>query len=84
MAATQKTHVFAGDFDCKLLKHSENTQFQNLIDTMAPFGFIQIVSRPTRITENNATLTDHVYTNNLVNTLSCNIITTAINENSPR
>lgn len=33
------------------------------------------MSRPTRITENSATLIDHVYTNNIDSTLSCNIIT---------
>ena len=38
-------------------------------------GFVQLVSCPTRITERTHTLIDHVYTNNIENVLSCNILT---------
>ena len=38
-------------------------------------GFVQLVSRPTRITDISATLIDHVYTNNVDNIKSCNILT---------
>ena len=38
-------------------------------------GLVQLVSRPTRITDGSATLIDHVYTNNVDNIKSCNILT---------
>ena len=41
---------------------------------------MQIVLRPTRVTENSATLIDHAYTNDVENTLSCNIITTDVSD----
>ena len=47
---------------------------------MSQFGFLQIISRPTRVTDNSATLIDHVYVNDVENTLSCNIITTDISD----
>ena len=76
-----KKHILCvGDLNCDLLKHSSNENFQNLINTMAQYGFLQIVSRPTRITDHSATLIDHVYTNNLQNTLSCNVITCNISD----
>jgi hypothetical protein len=64
-----------GDFNEDLIKHDQDSNCQNLIDTAANHGFVQIVSRPTRITDHSATLIDHVYTNSLDNTISCNIIT---------
>ena len=38
-------------------------------------GLVQLVSRPTRITDSSATLIDQVYTNNVDNIKSCNILT---------
>ena len=76
-----KKHILCvGDLNCDLLKHSSNENFQKLINTMAQYGFIQIVSRPTRITDHSATLIDHVYTNNIQNTLSCNVVTCNISD----
>ena len=50
------------------------------MDNAASHGFLQIVSRPTRVTESSATLIDHVYTNNLKSTHSCNILTLDISD----
>ena len=71
-----KKHIMLnGDFNIDLLKHDNCQSAQDLIDTLAKYGFLELVSRPTRITETSCTLLDHVYSNNLFNTLSCNIIT---------
>ena len=43
-------------------------------------GFVQLVSRPTRITENTHTRIDHVYTRSVENVLSCNILTLDISD----
>ena len=77
---SKKHIIFVGDLNCDLLKHNSNIQYQNLINMMAQYGFVQTVSRPTRITDYSATLIDHVYTNNLDSMLSCNIITTDISD----
>ena len=77
---SKKHVILAGGFNCDLIKHDNNIVYQNLINTMSQCGFLQIISRPTRITDNSATLIDHVYTNDVENTLSCNIITTDISD----
>ena len=69
-----------GDFNVDLLKHDSDQASQDLIETMSKYGFIELVSRPTRITDHSATLIDHAYTNNLEDTISCNIITIDISD----
>lgn len=75
-----KHTYLAGDFNIDLIKHDSNIQCQNLINNMTNLGFIQLVSRPTRITDHSATLIDHVYTNNIHSTISCNILTIDISD----
>ena len=75
-----KHTCIVGDFNEDLIKHDDVVSYQNLVDNAASHGFLQIVSRPTRVTENSATLIDHVYTNNLNSTHSCNILTLDISD----
>ena len=77
---SNKVKYVFGDFNQDLIQHDENIDCQNLIDNAHNHGFAQIVGRPTRITEHSATLIDHVYTNNLDSSLSCNIITLDISD----
>ena len=70
-----KIKYIVGDFNQDLIKHDDNLDCQNLIDNAHNHGFVQLVSRPTRITDHSTTLIDHVYTNNLDSAISCNIIT---------
>ena len=71
-----KKHVcLVGDLNIDLIQHDSDRSAQELVDNMASCGFLQLISRPTRITDHSATLIDHVFTNNLENTLSCNVIT---------
>ena len=69
-----------GDFNLDLVKHISNQTCQNLIDLASNYGFVQIVSRPTRITDHSATLIDHCYSNNLEDTISCNVLTTDVSD----
>ena len=67
--------AIVGDFNINLLS---NDIFANaLLDTLTFNGFIQLVSKPTRITESNQTLIDHVYTkvkgNSNTNVVMCGI-----------
>ena len=75
-----KMKYLVGDFNLDLIAHESNVDCQNLIDNAHNSGFVQLVSRPTRITESSATLIDHVYTNNMDSTLSCNIVTLDISD----
>ena len=77
---SRKHMTLHGDFNLDLLKHSSEQACQSIIDIASTYGFLQIVSRPTRITDRSATLIDHIYTNNLEDTISCNILTTDISD----
>ena len=70
-----KLFYLVGDFNQDLIKYDTDANSQNLVNTAMSHGLVQLVSRPTRLTEHTATLIDHVYTNNLDCTLSCNIVT---------
>ena len=72
---SNKIKYIAGDINQDLINFDNDVDCQNLIDNAHNNGFVQIVSRPTRITENSATLIDHVYVDNIDSVLSCNIIT---------
>ena len=77
---SKKLIYIAGDFNQDLIKHDQDMNCQNLTDIASNHGFVQIVSRPTRITDHSATLIDHVYTNSLDSTISCNILTHDISD----
>ena len=70
-----KQILLVGDFNSDLIKHDCDTDGQNLIDITSNKGFIQVISRPTRITDHSATLIDHIYTNNIENLVSASILT---------
>ena len=75
-----KTCHIVGDFNQDLIKYDSDSNSQNLVDYAASNGFVQLVARPTRVTESTASLIDQVYTNNLDSTLSCNILTVDLSD----
>ena len=46
-----KICYLVGDFNQDLIKHHTDANYQNLIDNAASHGLVQLVSRPTRITD---------------------------------
>ena len=44
------------------------------------FGFLQVITRPTRVTDHSATIIDHIYTNQIHKMHSCGIITFDISD----
>ena len=57
-------HVFLyGDFNLNVLEFSSNKFITEYIETVFSFGFLQLITRPTRVCENTATILDHVLTN---------------------
>ena len=71
----KKQIILAGDFNIDLIKHDSDEKSQNLIDVTASYGFAQVISRPTRITDHSATLIDHVYTNKVEKFISSSVVT---------
>jgi len=52
-----------GDYNINLLKHDKHFPTQQFLDTLLASGFYPLINKPTRITENTATLIDNIFTN---------------------
>ena len=72
--------ILVGDLNIDLIKHDSDTNSQNLVNITSNHGFLQTISRPTRITDHNASLIDHIYTNQIHNIASSGIITLDISD----
>ena len=67
-----KNHTFSfsfsniylcGDFNINLLNNDSNNQVNNLLDSIYSLGFSSLITKPTRITSQSATLIDNILTN---------------------
>ena len=52
-------------------------------DALEVFNFTQVISRPTRVTENSRMLIDHIYTNRPENITEVNVPTIAMSDHFP-
>lgn len=75
-----KLVTISGDFNIDLIKYNSDGNIQNLIDIASNHGFIQVISRPTRVTDHSATLIDHVYTNRINNVVNSSVVTLDITD----
>ena len=55
--------IIMGDFNIDLLKSDEEASVRDFINTMHEFAFKPIVTKPTRVFNNSATLLDHIWVN---------------------
>ncbi len=72
-----------GDLNLDLLKHSENKFISEYIETLFSFGFLQLVLKPTRISNMSATLIDHVISNVLTAECKTVILCNPISDHFP-
>ncbi len=72
-----------GDFNIDLIKCNSNPRSVEFLDLLFSFGLLQIVTKPTRCTDNSASLIDHVITNQSAPSFSSIILTTKISDHFP-
>ncbi|MCP4461141.1 MAG: endonuclease/exonuclease/phosphatase family protein, partial [Cytophagales bacterium] len=72
---SRKQILIVGDFNTDLIKYESDVHCQSLIDTTSNRGFVQVISRPTRITDHSASLIDHIYTNKIENLVTSSVLT---------
>ncbi len=76
-----------GDLNIDLLKFKEHAKTNLFLDSMFSSGFIQLISHPTRVAHtaagNTATLIDHIWTNNIADSINSGIITSHISDHYP-
>ena len=77
-------HVFIyGDFNLNILEANQNKFIAEYIETIFSYGFLQLVTRPTRIAENSATLIDHILTNSTVQTHETFLLCSKLSDHFP-
>ena len=77
---SRKHIMFFGDANIDLIKYESDVSSQQLIETLEKYGLVQTVSKPTRVTDHSHTLIDHVYSNNIDNISSTNVLTIDISD----
>ena len=74
-----------GDFNINLLKYNKNQPTKEFVDMMYSFGLYPLISKPTRITSEGATLIDNIFTNDIdcTNTRCNGLLITDISDHLP-
>ena len=78
----EKSYIY-GDINLDVLKVKQNKFISEYIDTLCAFGFLQIVTKPTRITKESATIIDHILTNNPQDGDSIAILCNTVSDHLP-
>jgi hypothetical protein len=72
-----------GDFNLDVLKINENKFISEYVDTLISHGFLQLITKPTRVSANSATLIDHILTNSLADSFDSYILCHHISDHFP-
>ena len=77
-------HVFIyGDFNLNVLEITQNKFIAEYIETVFSYGFLQLISKPTRIADTSATLIDHILTNSSVQNHSTYLLCSKLSDHFP-
>ena len=74
--------ILNGDFNFDLLKYEENGSTLNFINSLSSISLIPVITKPTRITDQTATLIDNIFISNPIN-FSSGIIISDISDHFP-
>ena len=66
----EKEFILLGDFNKNMLNNDTDREWGNFTTSL---GLTQLISEPTRVTNESKTLIDHIYTNNENNIQSVNV-----------
>ena len=72
-----------GDINLDLLKYSKCEKVTNFVDLLFSLGLLQIITKPTRCTQNSATLTDLIITNAFCSDLNSTILVSHLSDHFP-
>ena len=63
MNQTKQEYIIYDDFNIDQVKLQKNSKIKKYFNVVYAEGCINLINKPTRITENSATLLDHLYSN---------------------
>ena len=77
-------HVFLyGDFNLNIPDVAGNKFISDYVDNIFAFGLLQLITRPTRVSENTATLLDHILTNSTLQQHETFILCSRLSDHFP-
>jgi exonuclease III len=74
----KKQCYLMGDFNIDLLKINSHNPTKEFLDNMTTYGFVPLISKPTRITDHSATLIDNIFSNSNIDTIESGILVTDV------
>ena len=77
-----KEVIILGDFNCDLLSSTTSNHTRKFLDLIEVFQFDQIITQPTRITQNSETLIDVALTNSPENIANSGVLHVGISDHS--
>ena len=63
LESERKELYFMGDFNIDLLNYGSHNKTSDFLETMFSFNMLPLISKPSRISTNSATLIDNIFTN---------------------
>lgn len=75
--------LIAGDFNLDLLKHETHTHTNDFLNVMLSYYMFPTIHRPTRISNNSATLLDNIFIDTVRNSYEAAIIYNDISDHLP-
>ena len=72
-----------GDFNLNLMNHQSSPKTGEFLDSIYSNMFHPLISRPTRITSNAATLIDIIFTNNIHNCTTSGLLFNDLSDHLP-
>ena len=79
---TKTTYLF-GDFNLNLLDYDTNCKVKSYCNTAFSHNFIPTINKPTRVTNHNATIIDHILTNSFGSKIDTGILKVDISDHFP-
>ena len=70
----KKNTYIVGDMNINLLNHKTNNNAKSYLNLIFQWNFLPVINRPTRESSRNATLIDHILTNNVIDTKMFTVI----------
>ena len=84
MKNSNEALYIVGYTNLNLTDNETNVKFRNYLNLLFQKIFIPVINKPTRVSRNNATITDHINTNHFLNNdMHSGIVTTDISDHFP-
>ena len=83
LSKSKNVHYILGDFNIKIHPDSCTTYADDYINLLLSHGAFPLITKPTRVTKNSATIIDHTISNDTINVLNPGIIQADLTDHYP-